>query len=89
MRPPSLISGSEHITGGLCRCALWSSAESVIAGKKDLSNHHSTGAFSVYWQRDEELWCLFGKAEKNLNLSEGVGPLEHILVIPRHPAIGL
>ena len=33
--------------------------------------------------------CVFGKAENNLDLSEGVGPLEHILVIPRHPAIGL
>jgi len=33
------------------------------------------------------LMCPFGRPEKNLTLSSGVGPLEHILVIPRHPAI--
>jgi hypothetical protein len=32
--------------------------------------------------------CPFGKPEKNLNLSGGVGSLEHILVVPRHPSVG-
>ena len=32
--------------------------------------------------------CPFGKPERNLNLSGGVGPLKHIPVIPRHPAVG-
>jgi hypothetical protein len=32
--------------------------------------------------------CPFGKPEKSLNLSGGVGPLEHIPVIPGHPAVG-
>jgi hypothetical protein len=37
---------------------------------------------------DPNIGCLFGKPGKNLNLSGGVGPLEHTPVIPRHPAIG-
>jgi len=35
-----------------------------------------------------DLECPFGKPERNLNLSGGVGPLKHIPVIPRHPAVG-
>ena len=44
------------------------------------------GEFAMHFLEEA---CPFGRPEKNLNLSEGVGPLEHILVIPRHPAIGL
>ena len=36
-----------------------------------------------------EALCLFGEAEKNVNLSGGVGFLEGIPIVPGHPVIGV
>jgi formate dehydrogenase subunit gamma len=49
-----------------------------------------TGSISYDYAKEHHaiLLCLFGKPGKNLDLSGGVGPLEHVPVIPRHPAIG-
>ena len=44
---------------------------------------------NFHLSRSLRISCLFGKPEKNVNLSVGVDFLEGFPIVPGHPAIGV